>query len=134
MIIFDCNILNLDYKYNHMNLITADFNWISFALVIIAGIIGMIKSNTRKSECPSASLAPESCEEEEMKEKCFYEEEWEKTEDIQVLKANNSSEEIVLKEKTPVCFPGEEDKEEHHSQFDIRQAIISSEILKRPEF
>ena len=48
-----------------MNLITADFNWISFALVIIAGIIGMIKSNTRKSECPSASLAPESCEEEE---------------------------------------------------------------------
>ena len=87
-----------------MNLITADFNWISFALVIIAGIIGMIKSNTRKSECPSASLAPESCEEEEMKE------------------------------KTPVCFPVEEDKEEHHSQFDIRQAIISSEILKRPEF
>ena len=112
-----------------MNLITADFNWISFALVIIAGIIGMIKSNTRKSECPSASLAPESCEEEEMKEKCFYEEEWEKTEDI-----HNSSEEIVLKEKTPVCLPGEEDKEEHHSQFDIRQAIISSEILKRPEF
>ena len=31
-----------------MNIITADFNWISFLIVIVATIIGMVRSNVRK--------------------------------------------------------------------------------------
>ena len=31
-------------------------------------------------------------------------------------------------------LPAEENEEEEHVQFDIRQAIISSEILKRPQY
>lgn len=116
-----------------MNLIIADFNWISFVLIIVAGIIGMIKSNARKSRYPSAPLDLEVYEEEETEKKYGCEEERERKE-IQVPTDNDFSEEIVLKKERPDCSVMEEDEEEYHSQFDIRQAIISSEILKRPEF
>ena len=103
-----------------MNISTAEFDWISLILVIGAGLIGWIKSNNaKKTQVPPVFEQPGQIGEEE-----------------EILP---NVEEYTITENKDVSddrdeLPAEENEEEEHVQFDIRQAIISSEILKRPQY
>lgn len=121
-----------------MNWITADFNWISLVLIAVAGIIGVRKSRSGKSDRPFETNLPEfDSWTAEPEEEHWDEEEWERTEATSVspeIPEDSDHWSPVSPEKeTPESTAAEEEQEEHPS-FDIRQAIISSEILKRPEF
>lgn len=125
-----------------MNIITADFNWISFVIIIVATIIGMVKSNTKKQP-----RRPD------------YEDPDYETEDGNVMVGDYTNQDferlkVALQQKeergltgdyyapineqpaeTSLIYKDEEDEnEETHTVLDIRQAIISSEILHRPQF
>ena len=121
-----------------MNLITADFNWISLVLIVVAGIIGMRKSRTGKSEHPSEANLPEfEPWAAEPEEEHWDEKEWERPEEVSVSpeipEDSDHLSQVCPEKDLPESTTTEEEQEEHPS-FDIRQAIISSEILKRPEF
>ena len=111
-----------------MNIITADFNWIAFMIVIIGVVIGIVKSNGKKVEQKAVFTFDDE-----------YEDESENTINIQDSHIENQHEsELVTSEENPVIVNPtdiqEEQQFETKSQFDIRQAIISSEILNRPNF
>lgn len=124
-----------------MNIITADFNWISFLIIVVATIIGVVRSNSKKQgRKPVFELPDFQMEEEEDKR---VEEEY--TEPVFATISEPRKEEVKLpgdyyreavetpKEESPIYHTAD-DEEERHVQFDIRQAVISSEILKRPQF
>lgn len=127
-----------------MNIITADFNWISFLIIVVAAIIGVVRSNAKKQSPKPVFNLPDFQEQEEEDQK--IEEEY--TEPVYVATFETQQEEVklpgdyyrepkeTLQEESPVHHALEEEgeEEERHAQFDIRQAIISSEILRRPQF
>ena len=109
-----------------MNISTAEFDWISLILVIGAGLIGWIKSNNaKKTQVPPVFEQPGQIGEEE--EILPNVEEYTITENKDV-----SDGPVMIEDRNEL--PAEENEEEEHVQFDIRQAIISSEILKRPQY
>ena len=97
-----------------MNIITADFNWFSFLIVIIGAVIGIIKSSKKRV----------GQEMSEPLESIFTFEEDKKV--AEILEVPNIADTTENQE--------EEQEVETKRQFDIRQAIISSEILNRPHF
>lgn len=123
-----------------MNISTAEFDWISLILVIGAGLIGWIKNNNaKKTQVPPVFEQPDWVGEEE--------EILSNVEEYTIAKNQNVSDESVIQKvgtdyyRDPKIMadnrnelPTEENEEEEHVQFDIRQAIISSEILKRPQY
>ncbi|MDE5611831.1 MAG: hypothetical protein K2I90_07445 [Odoribacter sp.] len=120
-----------------MNLITADFNWFSLVVIVVAGIISIRKSRSGKSGRPFETNLPEfepwtaKPEEEHWDEK-----EWERTEEPPVspeMSEVSEQSNQYPEQETSASVAPEEEKEEQPA-FDIRQAIIGSEILKRPEF
>ena len=122
-----------------MNLITADFNWISLVVIMVAGIIGMLKSRSGKSAYPSETNFPEfEPWAEEPEEEHFEEKAWERIEETPVSpeppEVADHSWQACPEEEPSAHTASEEEREEGQPAFDIRQAIISSEILKRPEF
>lgn len=125
-----------------MNIITADFNWISFLIIIVATVIGMLKSNSKKQvrkpifQEPDFQLEEED-DENESEERYTNAEYTPLLQDIADMELPGDHYGIQQKEKlqeeSPISNETEEDNEEY-TRFDIRQAIISSEILKRPQF
>lgn len=123
-----------------MNISTAEFDWISLILVIGAGLIGWIKNNNaKKTQVPPVFEQPGQIGEEE--EILPNVEEYTITENKDVSDGPVIQEIVADYYRDPKVMiddrdelPAEENEEEEHVQFDIRQAIISSEILKRPQY
>lgn len=123
-----------------MNISTAGFDWISLILIIGAGLIGWIKrNNEKKNQVPPVFEQPDWVEEEE--------EILPNIEEYTIVENQDIPDEPVVQEMDADCYrepqvmadnknelPTEENEKEEHVQFDIRQAIISSEILKRPQY
>lgn len=124
-----------------MNIITADFNWISLLIIIVATVIGMIKSNSKKEK--RRPIFPEPYMEGEENE---IEEDYTNPVIITEQEIISKKEKFVpgdyyrepiqteKQENSPIYQSDKEEKNEEYFQLDIRQAIISSEILRRPEF
>ena len=113
-----------------MNIITADFNWFSFLIVIIGAVIGIIKSSKKRvgQEMSEPLESIFTFEEDESADSTEVREEI-KEEDkkvAEILEVPNIADTTENQE--------EEQEVETKLQFDIRQAIISSEILNRPHF
>lgn len=120
-----------------MNLITAEFNLISFALLVVAGIIGILRS-ARKSDSSRQPPFPEFIpQEEEETEEYAETETWESVEKQEVFEEfptdGHVCQNTALGKETYLTPKGEEEEQPAVS-FDIRQAVISSEILRRPDF
>ena len=109
-----------------MNISTAEFDWISLILVIGAGLIGWIKSNNAKKT--QEEILPNIEEYTITENKDVSDEPV-----IQEIVADYYRDpEVMIDDRNEL--PAENNEEEEHVQFDIRQAIISSEILKRPQY
>lgn len=131
-----------------MDIVKADFDWISLLVVVIAGVIGMIKSGSRKKPGRPVDLprqySPEIQEEETV--------EWfNNTDYFDKTSSEGNIEEIIVQgnlyerpdeQSEPVenvqeyTFTSENTEQENEElkHFNLRQAIISSEILRRPEY
>ncbi len=128
-----------------MNIITADFNWISFLIVAIGVVVGMVKSNTKKGggkppvfQEPVFTFDTDE-EEEEDGDKDFVpatSRECEVMEEQQLCEEmpERTEETVVTPTVAPEIVNEQEEEVEEKPQFDIRQAVISSEILNRPHF
>lgn len=126
-----------------MNIITADFNWISLLIIVVATVIGMVKSNTKKEARKPVFQHPDLTEEEDMKMGEWYTKiEKEEIADNKPTQKNMPGDYYKTmpkeekKEQSSVfqTEPEEEEVVEKHTSFDIRQAVIASEILRRPEY
>ena len=117
-----------------MNISTAEFDWISLILVIGAGLIGWIKSNNaKKTQVPPVFEQPGQIGEEEEILPNVEDKDVSDGPVIQEIVADYYRDPKVMIDDRDE-LPAEENEEEEHVQFDIRQAIISSEILKRPQY
>ncbi len=136
--------MTLNDKYSNMNIITADFNWISLLVIVIALVIGMMKSKTKKTMERPVFFPPEYEPKEETEEWYTVPEFSDGREDFRkdtdtaresevIVEPSQSAIEYQPFEDTPV-FHDVEEKEEEPVRIDLRQAIISSEILRRPDF
>lgn len=125
-----------------MNIITADFNWISFLIVIVATIIGIVRSNVRKGDPkPILQDEPELESEADMVVEVANRFNNLQQEAVQHADSSFPGEAYRVPEKdnhskpeSPIYSSASEEEEENPLQFDIRQAVISSEILHRPKF
>lgn len=124
-----------------MNIITADFNWISFLIIVVAAIIGVVRSNAKKQGPKPVFNFPDFQEEEEEDQKIeegYTEPKYVTITEIQKEEVKPEGDYYREPKETPQeespIYQAQEEEEERHAQFDIRQAIISSEILKRPQF
>lgn len=132
-------------KYSNMNIITADFNWISLLVIVIVWIIGMMRSKTKKTVERPVFFPPEYDTQEDEKEEGYTVSDFSDRKEESWIAANTAREsEVTIEpsksamnyrpfENTPV-FQDDEEKEEEPIRIDLRQAIISSEILRRPDF
>lgn len=129
-----------------MNISTAEFDWISLLFLAGAGIIGMIKARQGGQKKMVKDIftpdLPDSYEEEEDEIPEYRknvqevtEERW-RTETLveEPVPTTDYYREIVPESGLSKNFTEEETEEEVHPHFDIRQAVISSEILKRPQY
>ena len=123
------------------------FDWISILAIIVAGGISIIKGLSKKTkrEEPPVWREPEYT----------YEEEEEEPEERTIVEEYNDI--VLKKESVPSAVAGptffgdyyktpkvpeedilhilqEEPEEEPVHDFDIRQAVIASEILRRPQY
>lgn len=134
-----------------MNIITADFNWISLLIILGASIFGMIKSNSKKTAQKPFYPEPDYTNEEyEDADERYIVYESAKDKELEQVLENRFQPETAIheitddyynpvleeaKKESPVYASGtEEENEEESVYFDIRQAVISSEVLRRPEF
>lgn len=121
-----------------MNVITADFNWFSLLILVIAGVIGIVKSmNANKQGKKPAFELPDFGEENDSLEEDINPEF--ETKDYQQSNLNQSFDYDVTKKEVeiidePVSTQTQDDETATQPEFNLRQAIISSEILRRPEF
>ena len=126
-----------------MNIITADFSWISFLILIVAVIIGFVKSaNAKKQAQKPVFQFPDFYEEDNNEEplepvyaRTEYTPSTEMSEDDVMISDDYrepQQEEIALFQIGEAETEETSGEEERH--FNLRQAIISSEILRRPEF
>ena len=129
-----------------MNVLQAGFDWISLLIIVIAGIIGMVKSTKAQKKRQQPTFSPSYPEEEEKPEQDWTEEKELSTYFDDLLSKTPQKEELTMpgdyyqaskpvqEEVKDTIDTFEEDKKEEIAHFNLRQAIISSEILKRPEF
>lgn len=141
-----CAIGTLPQIYKNMGIIKADFDWISLLVIAVAGIIGMIKSGTKKTPDRPVNIpreyVPEMQEEEtvewfndrDMNRKNPFQEEVEEIM-IQGDYYKQPEEHTEANDPLDTFIPEQENLEnEELAHFNLRQAIISSEILRRPEY
>lgn len=139
-----------------MNIITADFNWISLIITVIALIIGITKANSKKHSSKPVFQEPDFDMKEKVKtdETVEYQPEFKEIRNQRYVEPETTlfeaypqqkEEEMcgdyfTLKKEAAKISPiyeiaGEEEEQtEMQTSFDIRQAIIDSEILRRPQF
>lgn len=142
--IFDfISSLVLNYKYSDMNIITADFNWISLLLIVGGAVFSIIKSYGKKDDAKS-TLQDTDFETEEEADRIYQEREstvdvkeryimTEETKQTDPLKEKNPIQ-VISKKEEEIEFDSTIGEEEEEFQLDIRQAIIGSEILRRPKY
>ena len=128
-----------------MDILTADFDWISLLLVLGAGVFGLIKSSNDQKKKRRTSLPPYMPQFETEEEEETEDENYTLSDPVKDARYTDIFVNEVVVPKTDYCqektpeFEKEpeqvEEKEEIYTpHFDIRQAVISSEILKRPEY
>lgn len=118
-----------------MDISFAGFDWISVLIIVVAGIMGLVKSTNANKKKPHPVFSMPFEEEEEEEDEGY-------TSPMEYKITESSDMESVVSddyypEKQPANRPESPENAEEEIQapaFDIRQAIISSEILKRPEF
>ena len=125
-----------------MGIVKADFDWISLLVVVVAGIIGMIKSGTKKTSHNPVDIPREYVSEMEREETV----EWFNDPDIPTkFSVQENREEMSMPgdsyketEEQPLFSSVPEENTELENEalrhFNLRQAIIGSEILRRPEY
>ena len=125
--IFDfISSLVLNYKYSDMNIITADFNWISLLLIIGGAIFSIIKSYNKKNE--EKSLLQNTDTDIEIENESVYDE-------VERYATAKKADPIpVVSIEAEESIESDSISGEEEFQLDIRQAIIGSEILRRPEY
>lgn len=119
-----------------MSIIKADFDWISLLIMIGAGIIGLIKAQGKGKRTKTSPRRYTSSSEDKKvewfnipaKEEVIIEKQEESilAGDYYRAQTENKSDEFQ-----PMT---EEVETENTYSFDVRQAIISNEILRRPEY
>lgn len=120
-----------------MSIVKADFDWISLLIMVGAGIIGLIKAQGKEKGTKVRPREHTSSSENREKVEWFNipeneENTIEKQEesilagDYYRAQTENKSDEFQ-----PMT---EEEETENTYSFDVRQAIISNEILRRPEY
>lgn len=128
-----------------MGIVKADFDWISLLVVVVAGIIGLIKSGTKKTSGKPVHIPSEyrpGMQEEktvewlndfDSKDEAAQQEYMEEiiSGDYYKQPEEQPQEDSLI--YTPVSEEAEREEEEL-KHFNLRQAIISSEILRRPEY
>lgn len=122
--------------YKIMSIIKADFDWISLLIMIGAGIIGLIKAQGKGKRTKTSPRRYTSSSEDKKvewfnmpaKEEVIIEKQEESilAGDYYRAQTENKSDEFQ-----PMT---EEVETENTYSFDVRQAIISNEILRRPEY
>ena len=125
-----------------MNIFRADFDWISLLFLAIAGIIGMAKGNKNKKKAmaPEGTFYPEAMKEEEyiplVKEECNVSEERYTTFNFneEIPELPNMSNYYQDPKPEPESSCPLQSLQEEETDFDLRQVIVVSEILKRPQF
>lgn len=126
-----------------MDIVKADFDWISLLLVVGAGVIGLIKSASKKTPPAPGRIPPpyttEANEDETVEwhtDTVSYKPETIQTmeEEIPLSDYYKKPEKETADTNTILFNPDQETEQENRFQLDIRQAIISSEILRRPEY
>lgn len=103
-----------------MKTLIADFSWISLFIIIIGVILSIRKSQKTSSTNPVKISKHKSVENQKEADKLPIE-----------LKSEKESISQIEEESVPIEEPTEG---EHSFEFDIRQAVISSEILRRPDY
>lgn len=125
-----------------MNIITADFNWLSFLIMVVGITIGIVKSNKKSIEQSKPRQAPVfPFEEDDDENYALTNQITEEEKSEEILESLNDRQWSPIMETTTeesltdsLKNTQDEQDEEVKKVFDIRQAIISSEILNRPNF
>lgn len=128
-----------------MDIVTADFNWITLLVIIIVSIIGRMRSKTRKAANEPVFPPSEAYNgEEETGERRDFPRFSDRGQESLRTAADTihgpesstetraSAAEQRMPENTPVSYDNEEN-EGHSFHIDLRQAVIYSEILRRPD-
>ncbi len=115
-----------------MNIITADFNWVSFLIVVIGVVGGIVKSSKKRIGQEQTTQQELIFTLNEENDNCASSEEKSKknSENLNKPEMETRNENSCINPKNTT----EEEQEVVKEQFDIRKAIISSEILNRPNF
>lgn len=120
-----------------MSIVKADFDWISLLIMVGAGIIGLIKAQGKEKGTKARRREYASSSENKKEVEWF---------NVPVNEENaiEKQEESILtgdyyggqtENKSNEFQPMQEEEEmENTYSFDVRQAIISNEILRRPEY
>lgn len=119
-----------------MNISFAGFDWISVLIIVVAGIMGLVKSTNANKKKPHPVFSMPFEEEEEEEEEGYTSPMEHKITELSDMESV-ISDDYYPKKQSADRLERSENAEEEEIQapvFDIRQAIISSEILKRPEF
>lgn len=124
-----------------MNVSLAGFDWISLLLIVIAGIIGLVKSSNAQKKRQQPIFPKPYREEDDIEtndEGNYATPEFTgNTETISTPMPEPLFSTDYYRKREPEkknTLIVDDDDDDEVPQLDIRQAIISSEILKRPEF
>ena len=115
-----------------MNIITADFNWISLLLIVGGAIFSIIKSYNKKNE--EKSLLQNTDIEIENESDYIYQENESVYDEVERYATAKKADPIPVVSIEEEAIESDSISEEEEFQLDIRQAIIGSEILRRPEY
>lgn len=125
-------------KYNEiMNIIRADFDWFSLLAILGAGIIGMVKARSNKTRRPQTTSPQRDYEYHEENEEEYTHEQETASSVFSMFGMDITPEKNAEELTIPSLFEAETESistEAENEDFDIRQAIISNEILNRPQY
>lgn len=118
-----------------MNLIVADFDWISLVFIVASIIGGVIKANSKNNKKTLSSPTLEEIPTQEGVEYDYiYSEEEKQPTPTNQISENHTTISSSQKKESQKTSTEEENEEYISPIYNIRQAIISSEILKRPDY
>lgn len=113
-----------------MKMVTAEFDWYTFLIIALGIVLGLAKNKKKKT--------PVLSEEEEItmpeEEVVLAEEKKPIVQEIPKPAALSKERVQFVPKTTPHAAPENEEEEEEGAgiEFDLRQAVIGSEILNRP--
>lgn len=120
-----------------MNIIRADFDWFSLLAILGAGIIGMVKARSNKTRRPQTTSPQRDYEYHEENEEEYTHEQETASSVFSMFGMDITPEKNAEELTIPSLFEAETESistEAENEDFDIRQAIISNEILNRPQY